>query len=295
MELRHLRYFKVVAELEHFHKAANALFITQPALSNQIKQLEDELGSKLFDRIGRGVRLSESGKRVLHSAQKILSEIETLRGAVEDLESGSAGKLNVGVLQSVNALYLSNIVIEFDLHHPNVSLQVNELSNNEIESRVSQGEIDIGIGFVLNKEYENIQTEVLFREKWKLVVAREHEERIGDIISGKCKELKAVLLPECYETRKIINSYFEQKNNSPAQITEVNSISCILDLVTNGNSFTILPEAFSIFKARDKLTTHYIDDITPRQVGILTAKDRILKRSAKKFQELVYSQLYTAK
>jgi len=70
MELRHLRYFKVVAELQHFHRAADKLHITQPALSSQIKQLEQELNTSLFIRIGRGVKLSENGELVLISVKK---------------------------------------------------------------------------------------------------------------------------------------------------------------------------------------------------------------------------------
>ena len=110
MELRHLRYFKVVAELQHFHKAADKLHITQPALSNQIKQLEEELESKLFERVGRGVKLSENGELVLSSAIKILNEVALLKDAIFEIESGHAGSLKIGVLQSINSLYLRSLV-----------------------------------------------------------------------------------------------------------------------------------------------------------------------------------------
>ena len=110
MELRHLRYFKVVAELQHFHNAADKLHITQPALSNQIKQLEHELNAELFERVGRGVKLSENGELVLASAKKILNEVALLKESVSDLESGQTGTLRIGVLQSINSLYLRSLV-----------------------------------------------------------------------------------------------------------------------------------------------------------------------------------------
>src|SRR5690554_5359266 len=104
MELRHLRYFCAVAELEHFHKAAERLCITQPALSNQIKQLENELSTKLFLRVGRNVKLSESGEIVLDTARKILNEVAFLKETIHEVESGNQGSLRVGVLQSINTL-----------------------------------------------------------------------------------------------------------------------------------------------------------------------------------------------
>ncbi len=294
MELRHLRYFKVVAELQHFHKASQALFITQPALSNQIKQLEEELGSKLFERIGRGVKLSESGERVLESACRVLSEIENMRDAVEDLESGSRGTLRIGVLQSVNVLYLRKIVLEFDRHYPNISLCIEELANDQIASKVADGEIDLGIGFILPQAYKNIDTEMLFQEKWNVVVAPQHVSKARDIAEGREQDLKAVLLPERFETRKIIDNYFQTHNISIGKITEVNSISCILDLVENGNSFTILPEAFSVFKSQHRLVSYCIDNLAAREVGILTASDRSMKRSVGNFRQLVVKHLSSA-
>ena len=122
MELRHFRYFKVVAELQHFHQAADALCISQPALSNQIKQLEDELGTKLFNRVGRHVEISEAGSLVLASITHILNDVERMKDAVAEIESGVAGTLRVGVIQSVNALYAQELALAFDSMCPNVSL-----------------------------------------------------------------------------------------------------------------------------------------------------------------------------
>ena len=100
MELRHLRYFKVVAELQHFRNAADKLCITQPALSNQIKQLEQELNTNLFERVGRRVKLSETGELVLSATKRILNEVELLKETVSDREAGQTGSLKIGVLQT---------------------------------------------------------------------------------------------------------------------------------------------------------------------------------------------------
>ncbi len=292
MELRHLRYFKVVTELQHFHKAAEKLHITQPALSNQIKQLEQELNSKLFERVGRGVKLSESGELVLSSAIRILNEAELLKESVSDIESGQAGTLKIGVLQSINSLYLRSLVAEFDRNNPNISLQIEEMTNYNIEKKVSRGDIDIGIGFILNKDYPDIEFEKLFDEKWKLIISPAHASLANKIMAGETHPLKAVLLSEYFETRKIVDKYFSDNQIKYTNVTEVNTISSILDLVEGGASFSILPEAFSALKAQYRLEIVDLNpQLPPRTIGLLVAKNRSTKRTVEKFCDLVRSQL----
>jgi LysR family transcriptional regulator, cyn operon transcriptional activator len=292
MELRHLRYFKVVAEMQHFHRAAEKLFITQPALSNQIKQLEEELNTKLFVRVGRNVKLSESGELVLSAAQRILNEVELLKETVSDIELGQSGSLKLGVLQSINALYLHNLVVEFDREHPNISLQIEEMTNHEIEVKLANGDIDIGIGFILQKDYPKIETEILFHENWKLIISHSQADLAQDILQGKTHNLKAVLLPERFETRKIVGKYFADNKIKYTNLTVVNSISSILSLVENSHCFSILPEAFSVIKSKHKLALFDLNPpLAPRTIGLLLAKDRMRKKTAQKFCALIKSQL----
>lgn len=292
MELRHLRYFKVVAELQHFHKAAEKLHITQPALSSQIKQLEQELNTELFVRIGRGVKLSENGELVLISAQKILNEVALLKESVSDIEAGDAGTLKIGVLQSINSLYLRSLVAEFDRNNPNISLQIEELTNHNIEKKVINGDIDIGIGFILQKDYPDIKFEKLFDEKWKLIISPTYANLATTIMAGETHPLKAVLLSEYFETRKIVDKYFADNKIKYTNVTEVNNISSILDLVEGGASFSILPEAFSALKAQYRLEIVDLDpQLPPRTIGILLAKNRNRKKTVEKFCSLVRSQL----
>ena len=293
MELRHLRYFKVVAELQHFHQAAEKLHITQPALSNQMKQLEEELNIALFHRVGRHVKLSESGAKVLDVANKILNEVDLLKEAVSDIESGQTGSLRIGVLQSINALYCREIVLEFDRLHPGIALHIEELSNRQIEQRLLTGDIDVGIGFILDKKYHHdLLFESLFSEAWKLIINHESAHFAPAIMQGQPHPLKAVLLPEGFETRSVVDQFFEDHQIFTSKITEVNTISFILDLVENGMAFSILPEAFS------RLTTsakRRVFDLSPapkeRQIGLFTVKDRLRKKSVEHFCTLIRNQL----
>lgn len=292
MELRHLRYFKVVAELQHFHKAANKLYISQPALSTQIKQLEQELNTQLFERVGRGVKLSENGEIALASANKILNEVSLLKESIADMESGHAGSLKIGVLQSINSLYLRSLVAEFDRNNPKVSLKIEEMTNSHIEKKIANGDIDIGIGFILDKDYPDIDVEKLFDENWKLILSPNHANLADTIMAGKPHQLKAILLSEYFETRKIVDRYFIDNHIKYTNVTEVNTISSILDLVEGGASFSILPEAFSALKAQYRLEIFDLSpQIQPRTIGLLVAKNRSRKKTVEKFCDLVKTQL----
>lgn len=292
MELRHLKYFIVAAELQHFHKAAHKLCITQPALSNQIKQLEEELNTSLFLRIGRNVKLSEAGELVLDSAKRIFKEVDFLRESVADIETGQAGCIKIGILQSINALYLKSLVIEFDKTYPNISLDIEEMANQDIERKVSSGDIDIGVGFILEKKYKNVVFEKIIDENWKLVLSPQYANLSKDIMSGNQHSLKAILLPEYFETRKLVNAYFLAHNIKYRNITTVNTISSVLDLIENGKSFTILPEAFSVFKNSHNLAVIDLSPkLPPRKIGILTAKDRTKKIIVNEFCQLIKNKL----
>jgi len=292
MELRHLRYFKVVAELQHFHNAAKILCITQPALSNQIKQLEEELETKLFNRVGRRVMLSESGEAVLSAANQILRQVAELTNAISNIEQGNSGHIKVGVLQSINALYIRKIVTEFDRKHSGISLNIMELPNNEIENGVANGTLDIGIGFLLRKNYQNLQFEKLFEEKWKLVLSSESAHYAEDIMIGRKHPLKAVLLPREYETRTIVDAYFVTNKIQHSNITEVNSIAFILELIEAGSSFSILPAIYSQMNLGSKLVAIDLNPaIQPRTIGLFMDKDKLQKKSVKNFSSLIRSFL----
>lgn len=289
MELRHLRYFCAVAELEHFHKAAERLCITQPALSNQIKQLEKELSTKLFLRVGRNVKLSESGEIVLDTARKILNEVAFLKETIHEVESGNQGSLRVGVLQSINTLYCRQLVTAFDQMHPNISLNLLELPNKEIEAGLIQGDLDVGIGFILNKSYNSaLKFELLFKEDWKLITSKKNAIFGPRILNSASHPLKIVLFSHGFETRSIVESYITDNDIRTNNITELNKISLILDLVENGNSFSILPEAFAKIHTQGQIK---IFDLTPklpeREIGLFFPKQRATKRSVENFCRLV--------
>ena len=145
MELRHLRYFVAVGEEEHYGRAAQRLHLAQPALSRQIRDLEEEIGFSLFDRLPRGVKLSAAGKLFLTDARRILREIEEAKLRAERIAQGKVGTLRIGI---ATGLSWHGLVVDafrqFRSRQPDVELELHHLlSVHQIEA-VRSGQLDAG-------------------------------------------------------------------------------------------------------------------------------------------------------
>src|SRR5215216_5142810 len=164
IELRHLRYFLAVAEAAHFTKAASVLHVTQPTLSHQIRQLEGQLNLPLFDRIGRRVKLTAAGELLLPHARRVLRELEEAQSALAELQGLKRGEIKVGIVQTVNACVIPEIVARFSTTHTGVKVVCAELSVEEIETGLEGGRLDLGISF-LPATRPLIEGEKLFTEE----------------------------------------------------------------------------------------------------------------------------------
>src|SRR5436190_22056576 len=148
IELRHLRYFLAVAETAHFTKAAAKLHVTQPTLSHQIRQLEGQLNLALFDRMGRRVKLTAAGEMLLPHARRVWRELEEAQSALLELHGLKRGELKVGIVQTVNACVIPEIVARFSAEHSGIKVTCSELSVDDIEAGLEAGRLDLGISFL---------------------------------------------------------------------------------------------------------------------------------------------------
>ena len=172
MEIRQLRYFLDIAETEHLTQSAQNLFVTQSTLSHGLRQLEQELDVALFDRLGRGLKLSQAGAEFRVYARRALQEIEAGRMALADLgglQSGSSRSAPSDLPQHV----VPATVAAFSRAYPKVKVQVRDLRAGPIEQQLLEGELDLGIAFH-PAQHEEIEAEVLFEERLLLVVGPRH-------------------------------------------------------------------------------------------------------------------------
>src|SRR6201987_2500308 len=167
MELRHFRYFVAVAEESSLGRAAHRLHVSQPALSQQISDLEDELGLKLFTRNSRGVELTEAGRAFLIAGRRVLVAVELASEQAQEAAKGERGRLVIGSLGAATVSFLTGILARFREQHPLVEITLLHMHNRAQVEAVLHGSIRLGIGFyryVLEEdEEEQLSTRLLFR------------------------------------------------------------------------------------------------------------------------------------
>lgn len=184
MELRHLRYFVVLGRELHFAKAADKLFITQPALSKQIQQLEDELSVKLFERTKRNVKLTEAGRYLLDESQYILNHLEQVVEATQRKAEGEEGEVRIGFVGSAMQNVIPDLLERLNTKHPSIHTSLQELNNKDQLDNLLHDKLDIA--FVrLESVPRELEKKVVFEDSFSLVVSKEHP-----IVSSNFESLK---------------------------------------------------------------------------------------------------------
>ncbi|KFC06879.1 Cyn operon transcriptional activator [Trabulsiella guamensis ATCC 49490] len=246
MLFRHIHYFLAVAEHHGFTRAAAALHVSQPALSQQIKQLESLLGAQLFDRTGRNTRLTDAGEAWLRYARNALQALEEGKRAIHDVEDLSRGSLRVAVTPTFTAYFIGPLIAAFYARYPNVTLQLQEMSQDKIEELLVNDELDVGIAFD-EVHSPDIDAQTLLTETLALVVARHHplaqQKSVGLSVLN---EEKLILLSAEFATREQIDRYCRQMGLRPQVAMEANSINAVLSLIRRTPLSTLLPAAIAV-------------------------------------------------
>ena len=175
MELRHLRYFVCVAQELNFTRAAQRLGIQQPPLSQQIQHLEAEVGARLFQRVPRGVELTEAGMYFLKEAQDILLRIRLATEQVQRVASGYRGRLRVGMINSAPFHpFVPRLIREYGQRYPDVALTLEENTTPALAKAIEDGTIDVAFVRPLLGESEQLDIETLFDETMVIALPEGH-------------------------------------------------------------------------------------------------------------------------
>lgn len=229
MDLKQIEYFVHVAELGSFTRAATVLRVAQPALSRQVRSLEVELRQPLFDRNGRGVTLTEAGKRLLAHGRGILQQVERAKLDLEDQRGAASGRLAIGLPPSVSRMLTGPLVETFRKRFPKATLTVVEgLSTYALEWLVL-GRIDCAVVYNVTPAAAIDLTPVL-DEPLYLVSAR---GRAADrpIALAKVAELELVIPSRPHSIRMLLETALAGTGVKPRVGLEIESVPAILDLV----------------------------------------------------------------
>jgi len=284
MELRQLEYFVAVSKTLHFTKAAETLHIAQPTLSQQIKNLEDEIGTPLFDRTGKKTSLTEAGKILLTHSQRIFHEMEQAQNAINDLNGLQRGKLTVGTLLTCINYLLPPAILEFKRLYPNIELQVFGLRSKSILTGILENELDLGIGFlpVENKELETIS---LFTEELSLAVPLHHPlAYVNEIDMKKLDNVQMTLLPQDYFLRTLIDTYGKEAGITIQPTLEMSTMDSLIQMVIEGVGATILPVPYLDALQTNQLVKVKLRHPSPkRDIGFIYRKDKFMCTATKSF------------
>jgi|HubBroStandDraft_6_1064221.scaffolds.fasta_scaffold54257_4 DNA-binding transcriptional LysR family regulator len=192
MELRHFRYFIAVAEESSLGRAAHRLHVSQPALSQQISDLEDELGLKLFTRNWRGVELTEAGRVFLIGGRRVLVAAKEAAERAQEAAKGERGRLVIGSLGAATVSFLSGVLSRFREEHPLVEISLSQMNNRAQVEAVLNGSIMLGIGYfsyaLEEDEQEQVSTRLLLRSP--VAIVRPKNRRLPKGAVPKLKDFR---------------------------------------------------------------------------------------------------------
>jgi LysR family cyn operon transcriptional activator len=230
MELRHLRYFVALTETLSFTRAAARVHVTQSTLSHQIRQLEDEVGQALFERIGKKVVTTEAGELFLASATRALKEVDHGIALMRSGARGLTGQVRIGATHTFNIGLIPECVAQFLARHPTVRVKVEELPAEQISTRLHAGELDLGIAY-RPSEPTTLWFEPLYNEEMVLVVSDAHplagRKRIR---MAELHQQRLVLMPDYYATRRLLDDCFKASGAEPLVVAEMSTIAPMLGL-----------------------------------------------------------------
>lgn len=285
MLARHIQYFLAVAQHHSFTKAANALHVSQPALSQQVRQLEESLGAQLFDRSGRTTRLTDAGEVYLRYARRAAQELEEAKRAIHDVSDLSRGSLRVAVTPTFTTYLVGPLVEAFHNRYGNIRLNVREMSQERMEEQLLAGELDVGIAFE-GGQSQDIESSPLLVETLALVVNRRHHlasERFIELEALNAESL--VLLSGEFATREQIDHYCQQHSLRPQVCIEANTISAVIEIVLRTTLSTLLPATIAL--ANEALVAIALEPVRLQRTAVLMQRRGSYQRAtARAFIEL---------
>lgn len=286
MELRHLRYFIALAGSLNFTRAAERVHVTQSTLSHQIRQLEEEVGLPLFERIGKRVVMTPAGESFLAYASRALKEVDMGLGELKRDSAAMIGEVRIGTTHTFNLEFIPDCVARFLQDSPAVRVIVEELPADAIALQLEAGKLDFGVAY-RPESPSVLQFEPWFNEELVLVVGQHHPlaaRRRLRVIELHREPL--VLLPPSFSTRRLLDECFAAAGAEPAIIAEMNSIAAMMGLAARMQVGTIaVAGATSLHRA---LRTIPLENPTPmRTPGLLFNNGRPQSPASRAFAALL--------
>jgi len=284
MELQQLRYFCAIADTGSFTRAARQTHVSQPSLSQQIRMLEDELGTRLIDRLGRTVQLTELGRSFLPRARAVLRDLEAARSDVVERKASICGPIFVGVIPTIAPYFLPPILATFSRKYPEARVTVVEEITPLLLERIRAGTMDVAIAALpLQARSHDFQTFPLMAEKLYAVLPKRHALAKRRTVSlGELQDDPFVLLRDGHCFRETAFAACKRARLNPKIIFESGQFSSILSMVGAGLGVSIVP-AMAVEKRTGCRYVPLGDERAARTIGAVTLNGRSPTRANEAF------------
>lgn len=289
MELRQLRYFIEVAELQHVTEAAENLNVAQSAVSYQLTKLEEELGVKLLERVGRNIKVTQIGKVFLQDVKIALKMLEEAKEKVDEYLDPEAGSIKIGYPSSLARYWLPNVISAFKQDSPNVNFHLRQGSYAYLMDAVKNGEIDLAFLGPVPMKDPDLEGKILFMENIVALLPNHHP--LADRTSLSLSDLRTdpfVLFPKGYVLRKIAVEACHTAGFEPKITSEGEDMDALKGLVSAGIGVSLLPES-TFYDSIPRFTVK-VPLETPRArrtVGVIIPKHREIAPSEKNFYQFL--------
>jgi LysR family hydrogen peroxide-inducible transcriptional activator len=285
--LRQLRYFDALVRHGHFGRAAEACAISQPALSMQIKELEEALGGVLLERSARKVALTKFGEELAQRVRDILHSVDELGDFARASRDLLTGRLRIGMIPTVAPYLLPTVIGNLTRMHPELDIHVREALTSKLIQGLTEGRLDAAI--VALPVSEPSLTEVaLFAENFLLV--RPGEDEGTPVPSSETlREMRLLLLEEGHCFRDQALSFCNMQSSLPKEVLDASSLSTLVQMVSAGMGVTLIPEMAVAVETRSASVSvaRFKDPQPSRTIGMIWRKTSPLARKLLQISEVV--------
>jgi LysR family hydrogen peroxide-inducible transcriptional activator len=285
--LRQLRYFDALARHGHFGRAAEACSISQPALSMQIKEMEEALGGMLLERSARQVALTRFGEELVERVRDILRSVEELGDFARAAHARFVGRLHIGMIPTVAPYLLPKVIGNLSRTYPELDIQVREALTPRLIQELAEGRLDTAI-LALPVSEPSLTEVALFSENFLLVRPRE-DERTPVPSSEMLREMRLLLLEEGHCFRDQALSFCKKQSSAPREMLDANSLSTLVQMVSAGIGVTLIPEMAVAVETRSASVSvaRFKNPQPSRTIGMVWRKTSPLARQLLQISEVV--------
>ncbi|MDJ0877293.1 MAG: LysR family transcriptional regulator [Halieaceae bacterium] len=285
MDIQNLEAFLLVAEQGSFSGAAEALHITQPAVSKRIAALEQQLGDSLFDRIGRSVTLTEAGRALLPHAEAISGHLRQARQSIDDLSGEVTGRLKLGTSHHIGLHRLPPVLRQYSEAYPGVALDIDFMDSEQAVDELTRGNVEIAVVTLAPEPAPNIVSTPVWDDPLDFMATADHPlAGLGPLPLSSFCDYPVILPGLTTFTGRIVRQLFEAEGLKLDITLSTNYLETIRMMAAVGLGWTLLPRTM----LQAPLVALDVPGASPRrQLGLLYHRNRRLSNAAQAFNRLL--------